>query len=135
MNTHMNTNSPPDVMHRVLVVDDDEIFRGYVGTLLEMEGYSVLQDHNGFKALDVLKTETVDLVVTDIIMPGMEGLETIMHLQKDNGNLPIVAMSGFPGMDGQEYLDHARQFGAKATFAKPFDSREFLDTITELVNA
>ncbi len=124
-----------DPVPKVLVVDDDDIFRGYVGTLLEMEGYDVLQAHNGFKALDVLRHEPVDLVVTDLIMPGMEGLETILHLQKDRSDLPIVAMSGFPGLDGEQYLKSALQFGARAAFSKPFDSIEFLETVTEIVQA
>jgi len=83
----------------------------------------------------LFKSMNMDLVVTDIIMPGREGLETIINMKGLKPETPIVAVSGFEGMAGRDFLHYAEKFGARATFRKPFDTRQFISTIQELVHA
>jgi CheY-like chemotaxis protein len=121
-------------MPRVLVIDDDAQFRSYVVKLLGKRGFAVTEVDSGAKAIELLKSATFDAIVTDILMPEMEGLETIRRLNSHLGNCKIIAMSG-GGSGPVDYLRYAAQLGAVATLRKPFAPDEILDVLNKLLSS
>jgi CheY-like chemotaxis protein len=116
----------------VLVVDDDEQFRGYVVAMLRKRGFVVSEAADGRKALQQLESDPVDVIITDIVMPDMEGLEAIRHFRVTAPMAKIIAMSG-GGSGAVDYLHFAAEFGAAATLNKPFTPAEIIDIVTKLV--
>ena len=121
-------------MARILVIDDDEFVNGMIVQLLSEAGHEVLSAQDGRCGLKILESKPVDLVVTDIIMPEKEGIETIMAIRNMNKTLPIVAISGGGKIDPQQYLRMAEHFGASYTFQKPFAREPFLAAIQEALS-
>lgn len=123
-------------MAQVLIVDDDVMFLNLLRDLLEPEGYDILEATNGVEALKIFCEASVDLVVTDIVMPDKEGLQTILELQKENSAVKIIAISGGgrPLNTNEDYLTAAKEFGAAVTFSKPFQTTEFLQAVRELLS-
>ena len=119
---------------RALVIDDEEFFRGYVEELLQESGYEVMTAKNGIEGVRMFRTYEFDLVITDIIMPGKEGLQTIREIREENPDTPIIAVSGYHGNTGDEYMKYALEFGANRTFRKPFESKEFLEEAERLTS-
>lgn len=117
---------------RVLVVDDDATIRQLLVALLEEIKCDVISASNGVSGMELFALHELDLVVTDIIMPGMEGLELVRNLKKIKPTIKIIAMSAYRGSGKLDYLKHARAFGVDQTFQKPFDAHEFLDTVKAL---
>src|SRR6266446_2725331 len=105
-------------MRRILLVDDDEDFRKMLHKVLERAGYEVYAACNGKFVLDMYRQTPCDLILTDLIMPEKEGLETITELRRFNPRIKIIAMSGGGQFGSQCYLDAARTLGAKRTIAK-----------------
>ena len=120
-------------MARILVIDDDEAFRPMVRQMLEHAGYEVLEAANGKQGLKIYEAETPDLVITDLIMPEFEGMETIMALLKDNPDAPVIAMSGGGRFTAIDVLSSARKFGAQQTLAKPFKRAELLAAVEQVL--
>jgi DNA-binding response OmpR family regulator len=119
-------------MTNVLVIDDDDEVRDFLVRLLTRRGYSVTGARNGEAGLASLASESFALVITDIVMPDMEGLETIKRVRRSNPTMPIIAISG-GGSNQIDYLKFARKFGADAVLAKPFDPAELLELATRLL--
>lgn len=117
----------------ILVIDDDAQFLEMVRRVLETDGHHVLTDSNGAKGIKLAVNQTPDLVITDLIMPEKEGLETISELKNSHPNLPIMAISGGGSFSPDSYLKIAKAMGAQLTFSKPFDVKEFIDAINELL--
>src|SRR5207245_7504489 len=101
----------------ILVIDDDEDFRRMLFTALERDGYTVEEARNGQEGSRRHRTEPVDLVITDILMPEQEGLETIQALRREFPEIKIIAISG--GVGQLNFLPLARKFGALRTLQKP----------------
>jgi DNA-binding NtrC family response regulator len=120
-------------MKRLLLIDDDEAFRRILAETLERAGYEVLNAENGAVALKLFQAQPVDLVITDLIMPEKEGIETMLELHKLQPALKVIVMSGGGRVDASDYLPIARQLGAARTLAKPFRSQEILDAVAELL--
>ena len=108
----------------VLLVDDDPDFREMVRIAFLRAGYGVLEAENGLAALAVMADHAVDLVVTDIIMPEAEGIETIIAMRQLRPDVRIVAMSGGGPMNRESLLDMTVKLGATDSLAKPFDDDE-----------
>ena len=109
-------------MAHILVIDDDEFFREVLAQMLKKEGHKVAVSHDGVHALDLLKRIQPDLIITDILMPNMDGVEFIMELSRQSDNTPLIAMSGGRRSITSEFnLESARLLGAKVTLTKPFD--------------
>jgi len=114
---------------RVLVVDDDEVVRTLIAALLEEMQHEVRTVENGVDALDAHRREPADLVITDIYMPDMDGLELIRRINASNSTPPIIAMSGSASARRMDALPTAERFGASAVLYKPVD----LDALATLV--
>ncbi|UCH92505.1 MAG: response regulator [Candidatus Aminicenantes bacterium] len=121
-------------MARVLIVDDDFQMREMLGVILEHKGYEVTKASNGNKAITLQGEKPFDIIITDIIMPGKEGLETISELRHSYPGLKIIAMSGGGRHRPEGYLELASQYGADRVLAKPFGSWEILGLVRELTS-
>ena len=112
-------------MARILVVDDEESLAFLIRRVLELEGYEVLTASNGKEALELLRREHVDLVITDYMMPEMDGLEMINRIRKDDSlaNLRIIMLTV---SDFQDTIDRAFDMGVVDYITKPFDFREIV---------
>lgn len=114
---------------RILVIDDDESIRILLRTVLELQGYDVVEAENGYAGLQCYQAEPIDLVITDMLMPVMDGVEMITELQRDFSWVKIIAISG-----GRRALEVARTL-TPYVFEKPFSLGKLLDTVRELVCA
>jgi len=119
-------------MARVLVVDDESQMREVLCQALKRRGHSVDQAADGHQALQRLAEYQPDLVITDLVMPEMEGIETIQALRRKCPAIPIIAISGGGRLEPENYLSMAELIGADRTFAKPFRLEEILTAVREL---
>lgn len=117
-------------MARVLIIDDEEFVRITVSQMLERDGHTVLEAADGEMGLEVLRETRVDLVITDILMPNKEGIETILDLREIYPDIKIIAISGGGRIKATTYLDMAKRLGADAVLKKPFEMKELLDAVT-----
>lgn len=120
-------------MSAILVIDDDASVREVVSEMLRLEGHEVTIAENGRDAIPLLSAHEFDLVITDLIMPEKEGIETISEIRRTDRRIPIVAISGGGRLGPGDYLETARYIGADATLAKPFARQELLATIEALL--
>ena len=105
----------------VLVVDDEAMIRNLLEKILAKEGYNILQAQDGKMALDIVNSQKVDIVVSDMNMPGMDGLELLKYIKKNRPEIGVVMMTG----EGDEYtVKDALLAGADEYIAKPFESFE-----------
>jgi len=118
-------------MSRILIIDDDGDLRSFMRTVLEEEGHEIVEASDGRSGLERYASNPTDLVVTDIFMPGKEGLETIMELRRANPAARIVAVSGGGRFGQTNVLETAEKFGASATIEKPFSRRKLLNVVGE----
>jgi CheY-like chemotaxis protein len=119
-------------MTRILIIDDEKDIRNLLRELFQSRGYEVFEAENGEAGLRVYQSTSIDLVMTDILMPEKEGLSTIMDLKKKNPELKIIAMSGGALKSGH-YLNFAKKFGADKVLEKPFNLRTVLDAVNDLL--
>ncbi|HNX37816.1 MAG TPA: response regulator [Candidatus Cloacimonadota bacterium] len=120
-------------MPKILVIEDDNSFRNVLVQMLVKAGYEVEQAGDGNKALEVCKSFKPDVVLSDIIMPDKEGLETIGEMLSDCPDMKIIAMSGGGRVGPDSFLPLAKKLGAKATLQKPFMRDDLLGTIAEVL--
>lgn len=120
-------------MARILIIDDDVQILDMLRQTLEHEGYEVMEAPNGKEGVRLYREDQADLIITDIIMPEKEGIETIMEIKRDFPDVKIIAISGGGRVDPEEYLHMAEKLGAKRTFAKPVEREDLLKAIQELI--
>ena len=121
-------------MRHILIIDDEPQILRLLSLVLSKKGYRVSAADSGRRALELLGSGSVDLVLTDIFMPDMDGLEMVMHCRQHHGDVPIVAMSGGGHQPGNlDGLAVAREMGATAALAKPVDTVDLLDTVADLL--
>lgn len=119
---------------RVLLIDDDDLLRDAISDLLDSEGYTVDCAENGNDGLEKFRAARPDLVITDIMMPDRDGIETIMALSKKKPQPRIIAISGGGGqLDSLSYLRMAQGLGADRILEKPFRAKVLLDAIDEVM--
>lgn len=121
-------------MTHILVIEDDPLIQIVYQQWLERAGYQVSLASEGGEALKRFKQLSPDLVITDLIMPGMEGIETIIELRKLQPSLKIVAVSGGGLMAPNGYLLLAGSVGANRTLIKPVERHVLLDAVKELID-
>ena len=119
-------------MAHLLLIDDDHALRGVLAKALGHAGHTVIQAADGQQGVDLARATTVDLVITDLMMPVQEGVETIMTLRRERPTLPIIAISG--GVSNAPlYLEIAAKVGAKRVLPKPFTPQELTAVIDEVL--
>ena len=116
-------------MSRVLIVDDVAAYRTMLASALSEAGHVVREACDGDEALQTMEGFAPDLVITDLIMPDKEGLETIIELKRLYPQVRIIAMTG--SCHGREaiYLELARKFGAECVLIKPFGLQLLIDAL------
>ena len=118
-------------MARILVIDDEDEVRSMLRQMLEHAGHEVSEAVNGAVGIEIYERETSDLIITDIIMPEKEGVETIITLRRSNPALPIIAISGGGRLDATDFLSMAEKLGARHTLTKPFRRDQLLDAVRD----
>lgn len=120
-------------MPTILLIDDEASIIEVMGNSLVKAGYEVLSAENGEKGLQLLEKEAVDAVVTDIIMPEKEGLETIIEIRRKQPELPIIAISGGGRTRQLHFLEISRDFGANDVLQKPFKPSQLIASLNSLL--
>src|SRR5258708_6851455 len=113
----------------ILIIDDDAAVRYTLAQILEKSGYEIQCAEEGRQGLQAFHTRRPDLVITDIIMPEMEGIETIIALRTLSTDCPIIAMSARARFGNANFLDMAQRLGANAVLSKPFEMGDLLRTV------
>ena len=120
-------------MSHILLIEDDELFRQMVRISLTEAGHTVTEARDGKEGLRLYADEPTELVITDLIMPEKEGIETILELRKKWPDLKIIAMSGGGRVTAANYLHIAKQVGVAAVLNKPFSNDELTAVIDRLL--
>jgi DNA-binding response OmpR family regulator len=117
----------------IVVIDDDAMVRTAVTRILESEGFQVALAGDGREGLRLMRSLQPRLVITDIIMPEMEGIETIREMRRERSDLKIMAISGGARMGNANFLDMARTMGADAIMEKPFEPEDLVAKVRQLL--
>ena len=130
-------------MAKILIVDDEEHVRAALKQVLERAGYEVVVAETGNEGLELMKREGADLVITDVIMPGIDGITTARRIREKFRNTRIIVISGGgkaapepyepDAISTRSYLASASSAGADRTLTKPFDRQEILDVVQSLL--
>jgi DNA-binding response OmpR family regulator len=118
---------------KILVIDDDDQFRMMIVEMLGRKQFDVYDASDGEEGIKIWQSIKPDLVITDIIMPNKEGIETILELRRVNKEIKIIAISGGGRTNAKDNLRSAKLLGASLTLAKPFESSELLTAVNELI--
>lgn len=132
-------------MARILVIDDEQYVRAALQEVLEKEGFEVTAASDGKKGLALLENEGADLVITDVIMPGIDGVATLEFIRATHPDIPVIVISGGgnvapmdyePGaISTSAYLASAARAGASCTLTKPFNRQELVSAVSDLLGA
>lgn len=120
-------------MATVLVIDDEPSIRRIVAHVLRTDGHDVLEAENGKEGVRIFQAHAIDLVVTDLVMPEQEGIETTERLLALDPSVPVVAMSGGGRGSAVSYLKIAQLVGARATLEKPFTLDQLRTVVAEVL--
>jgi CheY-like chemotaxis protein len=120
-------------MARLLIIDDEKLARITLRKILESAGHEITEASNGTEGVAMYRAHPADLVITDIIMPDKEGIETIIELRRDFPNARIIAISGGGRTRNLDFLKLAEQYGAKRILAKPFSQQELLGAVNAVL--
>ena len=118
---------------RILLVDDDDAFRSALARTLTRAGYVIVEAVNGREALERYRAAPFDLVLSDIYMPGADGVEAMIRLQAEFPDARIIVMSGGGHMASESVLDLATRLGARAALGKPLATGALLQTIEDVL--
>jgi CheY-like chemotaxis protein len=124
-----------DVTHRsarIVVADDESGVRGFLKSVLQDGGYEVIETANGKQAVKAVRAGGVDLVITDLVMPEQEGIETIRELRKSETGIGIIAISG---TFGSQFLKVAQMLGADAVLSKPLTPEVLMATVAGVLKS
>jgi DNA-binding response OmpR family regulator len=120
-------------MAPILVIDDDPQITHLLQDVLELEGYQVITAQRATDGLHHLEKTTIDLVITDVIMPDKEGLETIREIRQRYPQTKILAISGGLTKSGVNVLDIAKRLGADSVLSKPFGVEDLIQSVRILL--
>ncbi|HYI08975.1 MAG TPA: sigma-54 dependent transcriptional regulator [Thermoanaerobaculia bacterium] len=113
---------------RILIVDDEEVLRDVLDAVLRREGFDILSAASGEEALSLLDNEEVDLIVLDVMLPGISGIDTLRAIRISNPELPVIVITAFSSIDG---AIEAMKFGAFHYIPKPFKNEEVVLTVNK----
>lgn len=119
-------------MKRILVIDDDALARSIYRGLLEEAGYAVSDASDGAAGLAMFRSGGWALVVLDLFMPGLDGLDALEEMDPERSGVPVIVISGGGTKTGADPLHLAMTLGASRSFPKSFEYDEFLDAVREL---
>ena len=117
---------------KILVIDDDNLVLYTLTRILERNGYQVVTATDGKRAMAIFRDERPDVVITDIVMPEQEGIETIMLLRQERPEVGVIAISGGARTRNLDYLKMAGSLGADDVIQKPFEAEELLSRLDRL---
>jgi CheY-like chemotaxis protein len=120
-------------MARIILIDDEDAVRSSIGRILKRAGHEVLEASDGEAGLRLLAQAGADLVITDIFMPGLDGIVTVRRMRKEFPQVKVIVVSGGDSTGLLDLRQDAELFGAAATLRKPFDRAELLRTIREIL--
>jgi CheY-like chemotaxis protein len=120
-------------MKKILLIDDDELVIYALKRYLEKNGFHVISLNSGKSVLEKIKETNPNIVITDIIMPDVEGMEVITKIRNINKQLPIIAISGGSRYVDKTFLTTAEMLGASASLEKPLDEEKLLELINNLI--
>ena len=118
-------------MREILIVDDQRGIRLLLNELFKKEGFITHMAANGIDALKIAKENTIDCVLLDMKIPGMDGLEILAHLKSDNPHLPVIMMTAYVE---QHMIDTATELGVTKYFSKPFNIFEIRDEVKKILS-
>lgn len=118
-------------MAKILIVDDELKQCILLKKILTSAGHTVYIADNGITGLKLMYSEKINLIISDIIMPEMDGVEFVCKLQEDHKEIPIIAISGNPF--GKDYLEYVCELGANAHLEKPIKKNELIDLVDKLL--
>ena len=122
-------------MARILIIDDEPNVRSMLRRMLHQAGHQVSEASNGAEGIKLYEQNQPDLIITDILMPEKEGIETIIALHRADPDLPIIAISGGGRSGGTNFLSSAEKLGARHTLSKPFRGDQLLSAVSESLSA
>lgn len=120
-------------MASILLLDDEITLRMLLVDLLEEEGHTVTHSGDGLIVYDLDVLSSIDLMITDLFMPHVDGMNAILNARKDRPDLKIIAMSGGSEFVKTDFLPHTQKFGASAILRKPFKPEEFIETVSSVL--
>jgi len=118
---------------KILIIDDDKHVLNVLHFVLACEGYEVIKASNEKEGIKLYREGPVDLIITDLIMPEKEGMETIREVNKESPGIKIIAISGGGHIGPADYLHTAKMLGANRTLAKPIGRDELVGTVKEVL--
>jgi DNA-binding response OmpR family regulator len=118
---------------RILVIDDEPTTLDLLRRALELKGYDVSTARNGQEGVELFQQHPSDLVITDMVMPIKDGLQTILDLRSDTPELPVIAISGGGTISKERYLAIAAYLDKVVTIAKPFSIEEITEAVEKLL--
>lgn len=121
-------------MARVLIIDDEEMVRETMRQMLEEAGHTVAEAKNGDEGILKLGNFPADLIITDLLMPQKEGLETISEIRASHPDSKIIAISGGGRIEGVNYLETAKKLGARETLQKPFSNKQLQTAVRDALD-
>jgi DNA-binding NtrC family response regulator len=122
-------------MAHILIIDDDPAVLRLFGDILECARHSVILASDGRKGLRILQEQRPDLVVTDIMMPEMDGMEVLQEISTNHASLPVIAISGGMRSSTADFVSRALQLGACRVLEKPIAVQAFLVAVNEVLGA
>jgi CheY-like chemotaxis protein len=120
-------------MAHILIIDDDKSIRKLLRGIIEPKGHQVVEAESGRGGIEAFSAQPIDLVMTDIVMPDMDGNQTIIHLKKLSPTVRIIAISGGGRARNLTPLQLAKQFGADRILEKPFRREDVVRTVDEVL--
>ena len=120
-------------MSRILIIDDDADIRRLLKVALERDRHEILEASDGAEGLRRWREGRPDLVITDLMMPGKDGLDTLFEMVSLDPRVKVIAMTGGSWREAVDHLHDARLFGAVRTVAKPFTLSEMLRVVGEVL--
>lgn len=120
---------------RILIIDDDPGVRRMLVEMLRRDGYEVAEAEDGRAGMQRFREEPAALVITDVLMPEQEGLETLMQLRQASKSVKVIAISGGGRVGPDTYLNSALTLGADAILAKPFGRDELLSLVSKVLGS
>ena len=119
---------------KVLIVDDDFEILELIKSILTKEGYSTFTASDGKIGREMFENIKPDLLITDIVLPGKEGLDIILELGRIYPDFKVIAISGGDRIESSYYLELAQVLGAQATLEKPFVPHELISLVHEILS-